>query len=136
MVDIRPSDDPALADRLLTLLFDHAEAQGFPFGPGGRIALEAWEDGVFLGGLTARHTLDWVYLERLALAPEGRGRGAGAQLLAECEGLAHAAGKAGVMLDTFEFQAPGFYEKAGYRRVGQVDDHPKGSTRYFYAKRF
>ena len=136
MAEIRASDDPALPDRLLALLADHAAGAGFPFGPGGKIALEAWEDGVFLGGLTARHTLDWVYLERLALSPEGRGGGTGAQLLAECEARAQAAGKAGVMLDTFAFQAPGFYEKAGYSQIGQLDDHPQGSTRYFYAKRF
>ncbi len=32
-------------------------------------------------------------------------------------------------------QARGFYEKLGYSVFGRLDDHPKGSARYFLNKR-
>jgi GNAT superfamily N-acetyltransferase len=41
----------------------------------------------------------------------------------------------GVWLDTFAFQARGFYEKLGYSLFGQLDDHPRESARYFLKKR-
>jgi hypothetical protein len=39
-------------------------------------------------------------------------------------------------LDTFSFQARGFYEKLGYRAVGVLDNHPAGHQHYFMTKRF
>ena len=39
-----------------------------------------------------------------------------------------------VLLDTFGVQAPGFYDKLGYRVVGTIDDFPPGHRRYFYVK--
>ena len=44
-------------------------------------------------------------------------------------------GCVGARLDTFEFQAPGFYEKLGYTRFGRIDDHPRGYSRFFMQKR-
>ena len=37
-------------------------------------------------------------------------------------------------LDTFTFQALGFYEKHGYSVWGALDDLPPGFTRYFLRK--
>jgi hypothetical protein len=37
-------------------------------------------------------------------------------------------------LDTYEFQARGFYEKLGYRCFGELDDYPTGFSRYFMQK--
>jgi hypothetical protein len=39
-------------------------------------------------------------------------------------------------LDTFSFQARGFYEKLGYRVFGGLDNHPAGHQHYFMTKRF
>jgi hypothetical protein len=41
-----------------------------------------------------------------------------------------------VWLDSFSFQAPGFYKKLGYSVFGTLPDFPKGETRYFFSKRF
>jgi GNAT superfamily N-acetyltransferase len=42
----------------------------------------------------------------------------------------------GMWLDTFEFQARGFYEKLGFEVFGTIEDHPVGMNRYFMKKRF
>ena len=39
-----------------------------------------------------------------------------------------------VMLTTYSFQARGFYEKEGYRVVGEMADYPPGATYYWMRK--
>jgi hypothetical protein len=43
-------------------------------------------------------------------------------------------GCASSWLDTFSFQARGFYEKLGYRVFGELCDNPPGHTRFFLKK--
>ena len=45
-------------------------------------------------------------------------------------------GLRGIWLDTFTFQAPGFYTKCGFKQFGRIPDHPPGHDRVFYVKRF
>jgi hypothetical protein len=37
-------------------------------------------------------------------------------------------------LDTFDFQARGFYERNGYELFGTLDDCPPGHKRYYLKK--
>jgi ribosomal protein S18 acetylase RimI-like enzyme len=53
----------------------------------------------------------------------------------EAEKIARDAGCLGLWLDTYEFQARGFYEKLGFKVFGTLEDHPKGSRCYFLQKR-
>jgi ribosomal protein S18 acetylase RimI-like enzyme len=99
------------------------------------VALEAWDGDIRLGGLTAKFGREWVFIELLALEETARGNGAGARLVTKLEEIAAERGKSGLWLDTYSFQAPGFYEKLGFQRVGHIPDYPKGHARYFYAKR-
>ena len=39
-----------------------------------------------------------------------------------------------VVLYTISFQAPGFYERLGYRRFGTLDCDPPGTSRIFFVK--
>ena len=41
---------------------------------------------------------------------------------------------AGAWLDTFEFQARGFYEGIGYECFGELPNYPKGFSRFFMKK--
>jgi ribosomal protein S18 acetylase RimI-like enzyme len=41
-----------------------------------------------------------------------------------------------VWLDTFSFQARGFYEKLGYTVFGEIENHPPGHSRFFLRKIF
>ena len=61
-----------------------------------------------------------------------RGQGVGTRAHAARRGLGRATqGLIGIWLDTFEFQARGFYEKLGFTVFGTLEDHPVGSRRYF-----
>ena len=37
-------------------------------------------------------------------------------------------------VDSFSFQAPGFYKKLGYREFGKLKDFPAGHSRSFLTK--
>lgn len=94
------------------------------------------EDGRTIGGLWAKTVYDWMYVELLVVPESLRGKGAGAALMEKAEGIAIQRGCVGAWLDTFAFQARGFYERLGYTVFGELTDHPKGSARYFLSKRF
>jgi GNAT superfamily N-acetyltransferase len=65
---------------------------------------------------------------------EVRGRGYGRRLLAMAEDEARQRGAKNAFLDTFSFQAPGFYEHFGYEVFGELGEFPAGHTRYFLRK--
>lgn len=93
-------------------------------------------DGAVEGGLYASSAYDWLVIELLFVPERLRGNGVGSQLVAEAEQLARARGCIGAWLDTFSFQARGFYEKLGYSLAGTIPDHPVGGARYFMVKRW
>ncbi len=91
--------------------------------------------GAVIGGLWGRTGWSWLYVENLAVPAALRGAGWGARLLATAEAEARTRGCVGARLDTYTFQARGFYEKQGYRVVGEIPDCPPGETRYTMIKR-
>ena len=91
--------------------------------------------GSVIGGLWGRYYYRWLFVEWLSV-PEGlRGQGLGTEIMRMAEASATDLGCIGVWLDTFEFQARGFYEKLGYSVFGQIEDYPPGSRRFFLQKR-
>lgn len=121
-------------DRIVELLNRQAEAVGHPFRAE-HLLIEARDGDDYLGGLHARCGVDWVYVELLAVAEAARGRGVGRRLLEAVEAEGRARDMTGVWLDTFTFQAPGFYRKMGYEEFGRIEDYPKGQARVFFTKR-
>ncbi|MEO3470344.1 GNAT family N-acetyltransferase [Roseomonas sp. CAU 1739] len=93
-------------------------------------------DGAVAGGLVARISWQWLYVETLAVAPALRGQGWGLRLMEAAEATARERGCIGARLDTYSFQARGFYEKQGYAVTGTLEDCPPGHARYSLAKRF
>jgi ribosomal protein S18 acetylase RimI-like enzyme len=51
------------------------------------------------------------------------------------EALALEQGCDAVDLDTFDYQAPGFYEKLGFKVFGRLEDYPPGHRRFYLVKR-
>ncbi len=90
--------------------------------------------GRFLGGLILQSYWRESYIELLWLSEKARGTGFGSKLVAEAERHARRRGSRLIHLNTFSFQAPGFYEKLGYRRFGGMSGSPKGKSRHFYVK--
>lgn len=92
--------------------------------------------GAPVGGLTGRHRAGWLYVELFHIPEAYRGRGLGRAILTMAEREAAARGLAGVWLETYAFQAPGFYARMGYATVGTLPGCPPGSACHFLAKRF
>jgi hypothetical protein len=40
-----------------------------------------------------------------------------------------------IYLDTFDYQAPGFYEKLGFKVFGKLGNYPTGHQRFYLMKR-
>ena len=93
------------------------------------------EDGEQVGGLWGRYTYDWLFIEYLAVPEPHRRGNYGTALMNQAEDAARGAGCIGIWLDTFQFQARGFYEKLGYEVFGTLDDQPIGQQQFFMRKR-
>ena len=100
------------------------------------IALLVRDDsGEILGGLYARVFYQWMFIELLSVPEQARGQGLGSKLMRMAEDVAREKECVGVWLDTFDFQAPGFYQKLGYSELGEIVDYPPGHKRLFFQKR-
>ena len=91
--------------------------------------------GQLLGGLILESYWRESYVELLWLSARARRAGFGSKLLREAESLARRRGSRMIHLNTFSFQAPGFYQRHGYRRFGLLSGSPAGETRHYYVKR-
>jgi ribosomal protein S18 acetylase RimI-like enzyme len=92
------------------------------------------ELGALRGGLLGETVWTWLSVGVIWVSPELRGSGQGARLLDAAEGLAIARGCTHARLDTFDWQARGFYERRGYAVYGQLDGFPTGHTQYHLCK--
>ena len=88
-----------------------------------------------IGGLVGFAVFDWLFVDLLYVPETLRGSGVGAALIGRAEAFASERGLVGIWLDTYSFQARGFYEKLGYAVFGSIDDHPRGGSRFFLQKR-
>lgn len=135
------ADAPTEADRAAILeplaAFNQHHVHHVRPGAYGQLAILLRDDsGTTLGGLWGTILFDWFQIELIAVPQAFRKRGLGAAVLAAAEATAYARRCRGIWVDTFAFQAPDFYRKAGYTLFGFIEDHPVGSARYFYHKKF
>lgn len=111
--------------------------QSTPFG-GDRIKvpLAVWlrRAGVVVGGAYGDTHYGWLYLASLWVDEALRGRGWGRALMERFESEGASRGCHDAWVETYDFQAPHFYEGLGYREFGRLDDFPPGSSRHFYRK--
>lgn len=86
------------------------------------------------GGLIGEIHWGWLFINLLFVKDELRGQGYGHRLLTLAEEEARQRGATHAYLDTFSFQAPGFYQQHGYQLFGELRDFPPGHQRYFFTK--
>ena len=87
-----------------------------------------------VGGLVGWTSFSYLHVNLLYLPDALRGAGLGTRIMALAEEEALRRGCHGVWLDTFSFQARGFYERLGYTVFGAIDEYPPGHSRYFLKK--
>ncbi len=115
----------------------NAAATGLPADPPTPlvITLSHPETGAAIGGLWGYTALQHLFIELLFVPEALRGEGWGSTLMKTAEAEAVERGCTGIWLDTFSFQARGFYERLGYRVFGELDDFPPRHSRFFLTKR-
>lgn len=138
MSEIRIESDPHASESLKQVVVDHLDTYNVAvtgmseYSP---INLFLRDDGrEVLGGLLGAVWGGVLFVRILWVARALRGQGHGRRLLEAAERRASERGCRHVFIDTFSFQAPGFYEKQGYVIYGQADDWPVGHTHYFLRK--
>ncbi|WP_074013628.1 N-acetyltransferase [Candidatus Sodalis sp. SoCistrobi] len=90
--------------------------------------------GDIVAGLLASTWWGSLEIQYLWIDERHRYGGLGRQLIHRAETEALARGCHQAYLDTFSFQALGFYEKLGYRRYGHLAGYAHKHTRYYLAK--
>lgn len=87
-----------------------------------------------VGGLWGYTGYEWLFTQLLVVPEPYRGTGLGRRIMTMAETEAISRGCIGAWLDTFEFQARGFYERIGYECFGELPNYPTGFSRYFMKK--
>ncbi|MDP9139519.1 MAG: GNAT family N-acetyltransferase [Pseudomonadota bacterium] len=127
------ADDDA-RKAILAPLVDYNTRQAGPGQHRPIAVLVGDESGKVIGGLWGHTGYDWLFTLLLVVPEALRGRGVGTEIMQLAEREAVQRGCHGAWLDTFEFQARGFYERLGYECFGEIPDYPKGQSRYFMRK--
>ncbi len=92
------------------------------------------EDGTLIAGMVTDIHWGVLHLHHLWVAQHLRGAGVGQALMRRAEQEAQDHHCHYIQFSTFDFQAPDFYRKLGYRVIAQLDDYPPGYCLYFMRK--
>ena len=89
--------------------------------------------GTIRAGLIGSTYAGWLFTQLLWVAPELRRIGVGGGLIREAERHARSQNCHSAFVDTFSFQAPGFYRRQGYREFARLP-YPPSHDRIFLQK--
>jgi GNAT superfamily N-acetyltransferase len=90
-------------------------------------------DGAVVGGALVWAYWGWVDVTLVALQKEVRGCGLGSRLMEAIEQKAREENCSRLRVECFGNEV-GFYQKMGYRVVGQLEDYPVGHSYYWMRK--
>lgn len=125
-MDLRTGDgDPELDQRISDELDAWNAAATAGSTPQRELTVRADDASGLAGGVSG-----WTWGEAAGIGltwvrEDERGSGLGARLLASFEDEARARGCTHVFVTSFTFQAPGFYERAGYREIFRWEGVPR-----------
>lgn len=92
------------------------------------------QSGHFIGGLTTTRDFDSIYIDYFVVEKEYRKSGIGRKLLLRLEEIAKEKNVKRIMLNTYSFQSPGFYEKMGYKPNLIIDPGFSNYKHYHFIK--
>jgi GNAT superfamily N-acetyltransferase len=98
------------------------------------LAVTIRDKGKIVGGLVAETYWGWMYVNALWVSEKHRSKGWGTKLMQTAEAEARKRGMHNVWLESFTFQAPGFYGRLGYREFGRLKGFPAGHDRIYLTK--
>jgi GNAT superfamily N-acetyltransferase len=140
---VRPSlaltdaPDPSLRAMLGAGLTQHnLAAAGYSDWRALAVVVSDAASGETLGGLVGRTSLGVLFIDLVHLPETVRGQGIGREMIGMAEAEARARGCRAGVLYTITLQAPGFYEKLGWREFGRIPCDPPGHARVFMCKDF
>lgn len=134
---VAESSDPAARDRILSLLdADNLAKTGRVDGSDFAVLIRDGATDEVIGGLWGMDDFGWAFIVYLYVPASLRGRSMGKRLMQEAEAIARKRGMIGLWVNTFDFQAEGFYEKLGFVRFGMLEKPADGAGQIFFKKRF
>jgi GNAT superfamily N-acetyltransferase len=126
-------ESPELLSAIGDGLRAYNDAQRQPFGRINFMVKVTTPDGTIFGGAKCKLSEGMLFTEWLWVDDKARG-GTGRAVMEMVENHARAHGATMAYLDTFSFQARGFYEKLGYQVFGTLPYPHGGIERYFMNK--
>lgn len=91
-------------------------------------------DNEIIGGIIARKKMQWLDIDILFVNQAYRNHKIGSHLMSKATEYCKKENLIGIHLYTLDFQAKGFYEKQGFKLIAEIEDWPKGITRYEFIK--
>ncbi|MGE9553169.1 GNAT family N-acetyltransferase [Erwinia amylovora] len=99
-----------------------------------QFSLEFVDESTLCGGLIAQTWWGALEVQYLWVAEARRGVGLGKSLMLQAEEIARERGCHMSYVDTFDFQAKGFYQKLGYEEYGSLKGYAHKFRRFYLAK--
>ncbi|WKA58818.1 GNAT family N-acetyltransferase [Planococcus shenhongbingii] len=93
------------------------------------------DEGEIIGGITGTAYWEHMHIDFLWVDPEARGRRIAEELMQQLEHYSRSQACYLMVVETFSFQAPGFYKKQGFCEFGVLENHPKGHSKHYFEKR-
>ena len=94
----------------------------------------AFDNDKLVGGAIGFVDYNWYYLDLLYVDDDYRGIDVGSNLIKNIETFAKAEKLTGIRVETWNFQARGFYEKQGFTVFAELNNCPPGTIEYHLKK--
>jgi len=92
------------------------------------------EEGEKVAGLIGKTHGNWLTIDYLWVHESLRGNDIGSEIINKAEVESKSRGCKYAFLNTFDFQAEGFYIKLGYKKVFSLDEYPVTGKRHYFVK--
>jgi GNAT superfamily N-acetyltransferase len=129
-IDASPLDVQYFEDRIYEF---NSSTTGI--GDGDLLAFVVRERERIVAGICGNTWGGTCELRQFWVEESQRHRGLGTKLFQAAEQEARRRGCTQIVLMTFSFQVPRFYERHGFETVATVDDHPRGHRNLLMRKR-